>query len=269
MTGHARDPLPRRLWMSILRRAAAAAPRFALPLLVLLAAWPAGARVFDEFQVYDGRIAEPGSFDYDQHFVFGRRGRSGDGAPRNGLLVLPEIGYATTTWHEVAVYLPVAREFSGDVYGGGFKVRNTFVLPKAHERPIAGGLDVELRHQSTRFSEANWAMTLRPILDLRTGPWQLILNPSFEIPFGRNSPVFAPAVRGVRQVSENVWLGVEHYMDFGRVDRWETARRQGQQLFATTDVRVSERLAIHTGLGHGLTRNSDRWVGKVILRFDF
>ena len=56
------------------------------------------ARVFDEFQVYDGRIAEPGGFDYDQHFVLGRRGRTDEnGAPRNGLLVMPEIGYATTT----------------------------------------------------------------------------------------------------------------------------------------------------------------------------
>lgn len=241
-----------------------------LALLALASPRLAGARVFDEFQVYDGRIAEPGGFDYDQHFVLGRRGRVNDGdAPRNGLLVMPEVGYATTTWHEVAVYLPVAREFSGDVYGGGFKVRNTFVLPKAHERPIAGGLDIEIRHQSTRFSDANWAMTLRPIIDLRTGPWQLILNPNLEVPFGRGSPVFAPAARGVRQVSENVWLGVEHYMDFGRVDRWETARRQGHQLFVTTDVRVSERLAIHTGVGHGLTRNSDRWAGKLVLRLDF
>ncbi|MBD0270972.1 MAG: hypothetical protein ICV73_03495 [Acetobacteraceae bacterium] len=241
-----------------------------LALLAFGATRPAGARAFDEFQVYDGRIAEPGGFDYDQHFVLGRRGRISDGdAPRNGLMVMPEVGYATTAWHEVAVLLPVAREFSGDVFGGGFKVRNTFVLPKAHERPVAGGFDIEIRHQSTRFSEANWAMTLRPIADLRTGPWQLILNPNVEIPFGRGSPVFAPAARGVRQVSENVWLGVEHYMDFGRVDRWETARRQGHQLFATTDVRVSERLAVHAGLGHGLTRNSDRWVGKVILRLDF
>jgi hypothetical protein len=37
----------------------------------------------------------------------------------------------------------------------------------------------------------------------------------------------------------------------------------------TTDVKVSDRLAVHTGVGHGLTRNSDRWVGKVILRIDF
>lgn len=238
--------------------------------LLLVPGGAAEARIFDEFQVYDGRIAEPGSFDWDQHFVLGRRGRNEEGdALRNGLLVMPEVGYATATWHEVAVFFPVAREFSGDVFGGGFKVRNTFVVPKAGERPVAGGLDVEIRHQSVRFSDANWAMTLRPILDLRAGPWQLILNPNLEIPFGRDGPVFAPAARGVRQVAGNVWLGVEHYMDFGRVDRWETARRQGHQLFVTTDVKVSDGLAVHAGIGHGLTRNSDRWVGKVILRIDF
>jgi hypothetical protein len=252
------------------RRLAVAARRLALlPLLLVLLAPSGRAGVYDEFQVYDGRIGEPGGFDYDQHIVFGRRGRSGEGAPRNGMLVMPEVGYATTTWHEVAVFLPVAREFSGDIYGGGFKLRNTFVMPKAQERPIAGGFDIELRHQSTRFSEANWALTVRPIIDLRTGPWQLILNPSLEISLGRYSPYFTPAVRGVRQVAEDVWLGLEHYMDFGRVYHWETTRRQAHQLFVTTDVKVSERFAVHAGLGHGLTHNSDRWAGKLILRVDF
>ncbi|MBV1799067.1 hypothetical protein [Siccirubricoccus sp. G192] len=229
----------------------------------------AAAGSFDEFQIFDGRIAEPGSFDVNQHIVFGRRGRAGDGAPRNGLLVEPEIGYATTEWHEVALGLPVAREFSGDTFGGGFKLRNSFVLPGAGDRPVAWGMDIELRHQSYRFSSTDWAVTLRPILDLRSGPWQLILNPNVEIPFGRGDVVFAPAVRGVRQVAERAWIGLEHYMDLGRLDRWETHRRQAHQLFVTTDFKVNERLALHLGLGHGLTRNSDRWAGKLIVSLDF
>lgn len=228
------------------------------------------AQVFDEFQIFDGRITEPGSFDLNQHFVLGRRGRTdGNGAPRNGMLLTTEIGYATTTWHEIAVYLPVAREFSGDIYGGGFKVRNTFVTPHAGERPLAAGLDIEIRHQSGRFSSADWAMTLRPIVDFRTGPWQLILNPALDIPFGRSSPVFAPAVRGVRQMAERMWLGLEHFMEFGRIDRWETTGRQGHQLFATADFKLGNTTALHVGVGHGLTHNTDRWAGKMILSFDF
>lgn len=237
----------------------------------LLLGGGAQARSLDEFQVYDGRIGEPGTFDLDQHFVAGRRGRieRDGGAPRNGVLATSEIGYTTSAFHEVGVYLPVAREFSGDVFGGGVKVRNTFVQPNVHERPIGLGLDVEVRHQSGRFADANWGLTLRPIIGLRSGPWQLILNPAVEFPLGRGSPVFAPAVRGVRQVSERLWLGVEHYADFGRMDRWEAARRQGQQLFGTADVKLSDHLAVHVGVGHGLTRNSDRWAGKLILRVDF
>jgi len=253
-------------WAAALRRAAL----LSLSLLAPCAA--ARAQVFDEFQVFDGRIAEPGSFDLNQHLVFGRRGRKEEGvnAPRNGMLTTTEIGYATTTWHEIAVYLPVAREFSGDVFGGGFKVRNTFVVPQQGEGLLAGGLDIEIRHQSVRFSDANWAMTLRPIIDLRGGPWQLILNPALEVPFGRSSPVFAPAVRGVREVvNDRLWLGLEHYMEFGRIDRWETTGRQGHQLFATADVRLGGTTGLHVGVGHGLTRNSDRWAGKVILSFDF
>ncbi len=240
----------------------------ALLLLILLGR--AEAAAFDEFQVFDGRIAQPGGFDYNQHLVFGRRGRVEEGgAPRNGLLAMPEIGYATTTWHEVALFLPVAREFSGDVFGGGFRVRNSFVVPGATDRPFAGGFDVVLRHQPHRFAESDWQATLRPIVDLRTGPWQLILNLDLEVPLDRGRPSFAPAVRAAWEATEKVRLGVEHYMDFGRADRWETARRQGHQLFATTDVRVSDRAEVQVGLGHGLTRSSDRWAGKLVVRLDF
>lgn len=235
--------------------------------LLLLLATPAGAAGFDEFQIFDGRIGEPGAVDLNLHMNLGRRGRLD--TPRNGLLFTPEIGFPTTPWHEVAVLLPVAREFSGDTYGGGFKVRNTFITPGAANRPFAYGMDVELRHQSARFSEADWAVTLRPIIDFRRGLWQLILNPAVEMPLGRGGAIFAPAVRGVRQVAEAVWLGVEHYMDFGRIDRPEAPRGQAHQLFVTTDVKLTDRFALHVGLGHGLTHASDRWAGKVILAVDF
>ncbi len=245
--------------------------RIALALACALSVTPAGAAVFDEFQVFDGRITEPRGFDLNFHLNFGRRGirEPGEGAPRNGALFTTEIGYVTAPWHEIAVYLPVAREFSGDVFGGGFKIRNSFVMPHAGDRPVAFGFDVELRHQSYRFTTADWGITLRPIIDLRTGPWQLILNPSVEFPLGREGPIFAPAVRGVLQVSERVWLGLEHYMDFDRFSRPAKPNGQAHQLFVTTDFKVGEKLGLHFGVGHGLTHASDRWLGKVILSYDF
>ncbi|MBL6455081.1 hypothetical protein JMJ55_07080 [Belnapia sp. T6] len=242
-----------------------------LQAMILLAlATPAGAAGFDEFQIFDGRIAEQGLPDLNLHLNAGRRGRLGDNdAPRNGILATAEIGYATAPWHEVALLLPVAREFSGDLYGGGFKVRNTFISPGAADRPFAYGGDIEIRHQSTRFSETDWAMTLRPIIDLRSGPWQLILNPAVEIPIGRGGPLFTPAARVVRQVAPTVWLGIEHYMDFGRFSRPDAPHGQAHQLFLTTDVKLTERYALHLGVGHGLTHAGDRWAGKMILSVDF
>ena len=184
--------------------------RLLASLLILaagLAARPAAAAGFDEFQIFDGRIGEPGAVDFNLHYNLGRRGRLDSpreaGAPRNGMLLTPEIGFPTAPWHEIAVFLPVAREFTGDIYGGGFKVRNTFVSPGAADRPFAYGLDVELRHQSARFSEADWAVTLRPIIDLRTGRWQLILNPAVEMPLGRGGADLRPG--GARRAA-----GVRH-----------------------------------------------------------
>jgi hypothetical protein len=247
--------------------------RFALAFALLLPALAWGALAwgaeFDEFQVFDGRIGEPGGVDLNLHLNAGRRGIiDGEGATRNGALFTTEIGYVTAPWHEVALYLPVAKEFSGDVFGGGVKLRNSFVMPGAADRPLALGFDLELRYQPIRFSATNWGVTLRPIIDLRHGPWQLILNPAVEVPFGRSGPVFAPAVRGVRQVAERVWLGLEDYMDFGRIAHPEAPRGQAHQLFLTTDVRFGETVGLHLGIGHGLTRASDRWAGKIILSFD-
>ena len=240
---------------------------FLLCLMVMPSAASGG--VFDEFQVFDGKITEPGSFDLNQHVNIGRRGRSGEGAPRNGVLSTTEIGYATRPWHEVAVYIPVLQEFSGGTFGGGFKLRNTFVQPGAADRPLAMGFDIELHHQPSRFSDSRWAVTLRPILDFRSGRWQLILNPSIEVPFGGGDVVFAPAVRGVVRVAEQVWIGLENYMDFGRVDHWETPRRQAHQLFATVDTRLTERVGLHLGVGRGLTNASEAWAGKLIISVDF
>lgn len=244
--------------------------------LATLLAWlplTAGAAGFDEFQIFDGKIGEPGGIDLNLHLNAGRHGRletpRENGAPRNGLLFTPEIGLPTSSWHEVALFLPIAREFSGDTYGGGFKVRNTFVVPGAGDRPFAYGMDVELRYQSARFSEADWAMALRPIIDMRQGRWQLILNPTVEFPLGRGGAIFAPAVRGVRQVTETAWIGFEHYMDFGRIDHPEPLRNQAHQLFLTTDLKLSEKYSVQFAVGHGLTHASDRWAGKVILGVNF
>lgn len=242
-----------------------------LALACLLAAAPARAAVFDEFQIFDGRITEPEGWDVNLHLDAGRKGirQQGEGAPRNGGLFTAEIGYVVAPWYEVALYLPVAQEFSGGLFDGGFKLRNSFVMPGSGDRPLALGLDVEIRNQSYRFTTANWGLSLRPIIDLRSGPWQLILNTGVEFPLGRAGPVFAPAVRGVRQVADKVWLGLEHYMDFDRISHPAKPAGQAHQLFVTTDVKISERFAFQVGLGHGLTHASDRWLGKVILYLDF
>ncbi len=76
-------------------------------------------------------------------------------------------------------------------------------------------------------------------------------------------------MRGVLRVGERAWVGAEHYMDFGRIDRPARPAGQAHQLFATTDLKIGERFGLHLGLGHGLTHASDRWLGKVILYYDF
>ena len=101
--------------------------------------------------------------------------------------------------------------------------------PNAADRPLSFGLTVELLHQSARFSDADWVVTLKPIISLRSGPWHVVLNPAVDLPLGRDGAIFVPAVRVARQVGEGAWLGLEHYMDFGRIDQPDAPRDQAHQ----------------------------------------
>ena len=65
--------------------------------------------------------------------------------------------------------------------------------------------------------------------------------------------------------------GLEYYADYGRLNRFDPANKQQQQLFVVTDLNVSPLWEINLGVGVGTTSATDHLILKGILgrRFDW
>ena len=100
------------------------------------------------------------------------------------------------------------------------------------------------------------------------GRFDLIANPILDTDFnGLGKLDFAPAVRAAYKLSEQLAFAIEHYADFGPIERFSRASAQSQTLFAVLDYGSSSN-GVEFGIGRGLTRASDSCVLKLMLRHD-
>jgi len=68
--------------------------------------------------------------------------------------------------------------------------------------------------------------------------------------------------------SESWAVALEHYSDYGQLNRFEPLSRQRQTLFTVVDYKADP-LSVEFGVGHGFTAASDALVLKMILSYDF
>jgi hypothetical protein len=104
----------------------------------------------DEIQVYDAQISEPGIFNLMVHNNFTPVGRKQPAFPdaiiaNDSINGAAEWAYGVKPWFEQGLYLPVYSLYSTN-HGptiNGFKIRELFVRPHAHERKLFWGLNFE------------------------------------------------------------------------------------------------------------------------------
>jgi hypothetical protein len=228
----------------------------------------------DEIQVYDATINAPGQFSVDLHNNYTPIGRKqldfeGGIVPNHTLNGVPEWAYGVTDWLELGAYLPLYSWTGGRFLIDGAKLRAEFVVPHAQERQFFYGVNFELSFNADQWEPTRESGEIRPILGVRYGPVDLIINPILDTSFqGLGSLDFAPAARAAYNFSASWAAALEYYGDYGRLSHVEPPREQQQTLFAVIDHKADP-VSVEFGIGHGLTMASDALILKMILSYEF
>jgi hypothetical protein len=235
---------------------------------------PADAET-DEIQVYTAEINMPGEFSLQWHNNYtpiGRREPDFPGGlrPRHTLNGALEWAVGIKDWLELGAYLPVYSVTEGGHFlWDATKIRALFVIPHAEERRFFYGINFELGYNTRHWEPRRFSSEIRPIVGVRIGPVDLILNPILDASFnGFNRLDFAPAERVAYHFSEMWTAAIEHYADYGPVNDLLPASQQMQTLFAVVDY-DADPYHVEFGIGQGLTDASDKRVLKLMITRGF
>jgi hypothetical protein len=240
---------------------------------ILLVATTVSARAVDEIKVYNAEIAKVGQWTFQLHSNYAFNGRKesdfpGGLIPHRALNGTGEWAYGITDWWEMGFYTPFAVDQNGTPYSNAGKIRHLFVIPNAEKREFFYGVNFEFSYAMPQFSETKWNMEIRPIIGIRKGDYEFIVNPIVDIGFGQNGEaIFAPAARVARKLSDTLSVGVEYYTDLGPLENFLPFNEQQHNIYAVVDFKVG-RFDVNAGVGYGLTPGSDRLMAKVIIGTD-
>ncbi len=250
------------------RRAVLAFVLFAVP----VAAWAQT----DEIQVYNAEIAEPGIFNLMLHTNYTPIGRPypdypGGIIPNHSVNGALEWAYGVTDWFEQGLYLPVESAYSQGRGGSinGFKIRELFVRPHAHDHTFFYGLNFEFSVNYHYWEPRRFTSEVRPIIGLHLHPIDFIFNPIVDTEYtgGFGGLEFVPATRLAYNFNERWAVAAEEYSDFGPLRQFRPIGDQFHEVWAVMNHN-SKTLDIETGVGVGVTGGADRLTFKLMLSRD-
>lgn len=231
----------------------------------------------DEIQVYDAEIADPGVFNLMVHSNFTPIGRKEPVFP--GAIVAndsvngaAEWAYGVTPWFEQGLYLPVYSLHSTDqgTTINGFKIRELFVRPHAHDHKLFYGLNFEFSVNRDYWESRTITSEIRPIIGAHLSRWDLIYNPIVDTSYagGLGGLQYNPAGRVAYNLNDKWAVAFEDYDGFGTFNQIAPLHDQFHEVWAVMDHTSNKLINIETGVGIGLTSGSDRLTLKLMLSRD-
>jgi len=230
----------------------------------------------DEIQVYDAEIAEQGIFNLMIHTNFTPIGRTTPAFP--GAIVAnqsvngaAEWAYGVKPWFEQGLYLPVYSLYSTNqgTTVDGFKLRELFVRPHAHDHRFFYGLNFEFSVNALYWEPKRITSEFRPIVGVHLHRWDLIYNPILDTDYtgGLNGLEFNPAGRVAYHVNQKWAVAIEEYDGFGPLGGFVPHNEQFHETWAVVD-RKGGSLNVEAGVGVGWSRGADRLTLKLMLSRD-
>ena len=247
-----------------------------LTLIVLIAVPAVTFAQTDEIQVYDAEIEEPGVFNLMVHTNFtpiGRRTPVFPGAiiPNDSVNGAAEWAYGVSPWFEQGLYLPVYSLYSTGRGAtiNGFKLRELFVRPHAHDHLLFYGVNFEFSVNAHYWESRRITSEIRPIVGLHLHRLDLIYNPIVDTNYtgGLGNLEFVPAGRVAYNLNDKWAIAAEEYDDFGPLRHFVPLNDQFHEIWAVMD-RNSKFLNVETGVGVGLTAGADKLTFKLMLSRD-
>ena len=230
----------------------------------------------DEIQVYDAEIAEEGIFNLMIHTNFTPIGRTAPVFP--GAIIANESvngaaewAYGVKPWFEQGLYLPVYSLTSAN-HGAtinGFKIRELFVRPYAHDHKFFYGLNFEFSVNAQYWESKRITSELRPIVGVHLHHWDLVYNPIMDTDYtgGLKGLQFNPAGRVGYNLSDKWIVAVEEYDGFGPLHNFLPSNQQFHETWAVVD-RNGGFLHVETGVGVGWSGGADRLTLKLMVSRD-
>ena len=230
----------------------------------------------DEIQVYDAEIEELGKLNVEVHNNFTPIGRKTPAFPGaiipdrsdNGAV---EWAYGVASWMEQGLYFPVYTTYSKN-YGGtldGFKIRELFVKPHAHDHTFFYGVNFEFSVNYKYWEPKHITSEVRPIVGLHLHPWDIIFNPIVDTDYtgGFGNLEFVPATRVAYNFNDKWASALEEYSDDGPLRKFLPMHDQFHEVWAVMDHNTKY-LNIETGVGVGVSHGADQWTLKLMLSRD-
>ncbi|HKF51615.1 MAG TPA: hypothetical protein VKB26_04845 [Candidatus Acidoferrales bacterium] len=231
----------------------------------------------DEIQVYDAEIEQPGVFNLMVHTNFTPIGRKDPAFPgaiiaNDSVNGAAEWAYGVTPWFEQGLYLPVF-SFHSTNQGAtinGFKIRELFVRPHAHEHKFFYGVNFEFSVNHDYWELRTITSEIRPIVGTHLGRWDLIYNPIMDTDYtgGFGGLQYNPAGRVAYNLNDKWAVAFEEYDGFGTFSEVVPLHEQFHEVWAVMDHNGEKFINIEAGVGVGTTAGSDRLTFKLMLSRD-
>lgn len=246
-------------------------------LLVWLCPFIAGAQDNYEIQVYGSQTVAKGNTMVELHsnYTFDGQKTTEEGVrPTNHVFhETIEITHGWNAWFETGFYFFNTIGNDNRTTYVGSHIRPRVMAPVSWNWPVGVSLSMEAGYQKRDYSEDDWSLEIRPIVDKQLGKLYLSLNPTFDKSFhGVNKDlgyVFSPNFKAAYNVTKVIAGGFEYYGSVGPLNHFQPYQSQQQQLFAAVDLDWSPDWELNFGYGWGFTQSTDNAIFKVILGYRF
>lgn len=230
-----------------------------------------------EIQVYGSETMAKNTTIFELHSNYTGRGtrniENGVFPTNHSIHETIEITHGFTENFELGFYLFNAIGSQNRTGFVGTHIRPRIRVPENWNWPVGISLSTELGYQNLAYSEDDWSLEIRPIIDKRFDKFYISFNPVLDKSLhGINkssAPGFSPNLKASYDLDRKVTAGIEYYGSLGTIGKGLPFDEQSHCLFLALDLDLNPKWEFNCGYGFGLNQITEGSIFKLILGYRF